>query len=313
MYHGEEAQEDFSCSSGEAPPHRRGRGAAPAARGISSHCPARTEHDLRGRRTTGPCLVVAVGARRKGRGLRYPVNEIGSARRRSVERRRRPTRVSPTRGSAETAPIACPEGVPPPDSRSAPIMSVAGRSRSVQRPCGTLRPSNLLALVQRDGLASNRRGSFAWSQMPHRVAHRVRQLIAACSERRSWATKKNRPRERELRPTMPTLLGGGSQPSRGARADVDGHRAASEAWIGWRQSPAPSLVPAAPELESRRHRRSPRSPPAARRSTVTGRSSSRAIVVNARVLEAAGRDPLGERRRVEVDVERVAVRRHPAA
>ena len=30
------------------------------------------------------------------------------------------------------------------------------------------------------------------------------------------------------------------------------------------------------------------------------------------VLEAAGGDPLGERRRVEVDVERVAVRRHPA-
>ena len=48
-------------------------------------------------------------------------------------------------------------------------------------------------------------------------------------------------------------------------------------------------------------------------STETGRPSSRAIAVNDASVEAAGGDPLGERRRVEVDVERVAVRRHPAS
>lgn len=38
------------------------------------HCPPWTEHVLVGA-GDGPCLVVGVGARRKGRGLQYPVNE----------------------------------------------------------------------------------------------------------------------------------------------------------------------------------------------------------------------------------------------
>ena len=47
-------------------------------------------------------------------------------------------------------------------------------------------------------------------------------------------------------------------------------------------------------------------------STATGRPSSRAIVVNAASSRPQAVIQLGERRRVEVDVERVAVRRHPA-
>ena len=51
--------------------------------------------------------------------------------------------------------------------------------------------------------------------------------------------------------------------------------------------------------------------PAAPRRPSTGRPSSPRERREGRVLEPAGRDPLRERRRVEVDVERVAVRRHP--
>jgi hypothetical protein len=39
------------------------------------HCPPWTEHIFVGA-GDGPCVVLAVGARRKGRGLRYPVSEL---------------------------------------------------------------------------------------------------------------------------------------------------------------------------------------------------------------------------------------------
>src|SRR3970040_342051 len=39
------------------------------------HCPPWTEHVFVGT-GDGPCLVLAVGARLKGQGIRYPVNEV---------------------------------------------------------------------------------------------------------------------------------------------------------------------------------------------------------------------------------------------
>jgi len=39
------------------------------------HCPPWTAHAIVGAGTE-PCVVFAVGARRKGRGLRYPVDEV---------------------------------------------------------------------------------------------------------------------------------------------------------------------------------------------------------------------------------------------
>ena len=39
------------------------------------HCPPWTEHIFVGA-GDGPCLILGVGARRTGRGIRYPVNEL---------------------------------------------------------------------------------------------------------------------------------------------------------------------------------------------------------------------------------------------
>jgi len=39
------------------------------------HCPAWTEHIFVGA-GDGPCLILGVGARRTGRGIRYPVNRL---------------------------------------------------------------------------------------------------------------------------------------------------------------------------------------------------------------------------------------------
>jgi uncharacterized cupin superfamily protein len=74
MYHGEETQEDFLVLAGECLLIVEGQ-----ERHLGPwdffHCPPWTEHVLVGA-GEGPCLTLAVGARRKGRGLRYPVNEV---------------------------------------------------------------------------------------------------------------------------------------------------------------------------------------------------------------------------------------------
>ena len=70
--------------------------------------------------------------------------------------------------------------------------------------------------------------------------------------------------------------------------------------------------PAAPRARARRPRRAPA---AACGPYLVDRHRPAELARDRRehrVLEPAGRDPVGERRRVEVDVERVAVRRHPA-
>ena len=85
----------------------------------------------------------------------------------------------------------------------------------------------------------------------------------------------------------------------------------SEAWSGWGQRPAPS---SAGSSSSSSPKTSSSAATACGRtsSTVTGAPELARDRREHRVLEAAGRDPVGERRRVEVDVERIAVRCHPA-
>ena len=73
MYHGEDAQEDFLVLSGECLLIVEGQERKLGAWDFV-HCQPWTEHVFVGA-GDGPCLVLAVGARRKGRGLRYPVNE----------------------------------------------------------------------------------------------------------------------------------------------------------------------------------------------------------------------------------------------
>ena len=66
------------------------------------------------------------------------------------------------------------------------------------------------------------------------------------------------------------------------------------------------------ELEPEHLAERRRALPASTSSTVTGPPELARHRRELGVLEPAGRDPLRERRRVEIDVERVAVRRHPA-
>ena len=73
MYHAEDAQEDFLVLSGECLLIVEGQERSLPAWDFV-HCPPMTEHVFVGA-GVGPCVVVGVGARRKGRALVYPVNE----------------------------------------------------------------------------------------------------------------------------------------------------------------------------------------------------------------------------------------------
>jgi uncharacterized cupin superfamily protein len=74
MYHAEDAQEDFLVLSGECLLVVEGQ-----ERRLEQwdfvHCPAMTEHVFVGA-GDGPCVLLGTGARRKGRDLVYPVNEV---------------------------------------------------------------------------------------------------------------------------------------------------------------------------------------------------------------------------------------------
>ncbi len=105
LYHGEDAQEDFLVLSGECLLLVEGQERLLKAWDFV-HCPPWTEHIFVGA-GDGPCVVVAVGARRKGRGIRYPVNELAVKHRAGVE-------VETTvpaeayAGLADDRPISCP-------------------------------------------------------------------------------------------------------------------------------------------------------------------------------------------------------------
>jgi len=74
MYHGEETQEDFLVLAGECVLIVEGEERTLRAWDLF-HSPPWAEHVFVGS-GDGPCLILAVGVRVKGRGLRYPVNEI---------------------------------------------------------------------------------------------------------------------------------------------------------------------------------------------------------------------------------------------
>ena len=74
MYHGEDAQENFLVLAGECLLLIEGEKRLLRAWDFV-HCPPWTEHIFVGA-GDGPCLVLGVGARREGRGVRYPVNDL---------------------------------------------------------------------------------------------------------------------------------------------------------------------------------------------------------------------------------------------
>jgi uncharacterized cupin superfamily protein len=73
LYHAEDAQEDFLVLAGECLLLIEGEERRLKAWDFV-HLPPWTEHIFVG--LDEPCLVVAVGARRPGRGLRFPVSEL---------------------------------------------------------------------------------------------------------------------------------------------------------------------------------------------------------------------------------------------
>ena len=74
MYHGEGAQEDFLVIFGECLLIVEGEERLLGAWDFV-HCPAWTEHVFVGP-GDGPCIVLGVGARTQGRGVRYVVNDV---------------------------------------------------------------------------------------------------------------------------------------------------------------------------------------------------------------------------------------------
>lgn len=73
MYHGEGAQEDFLVLSGECVLVIEGE-ERPLRAWDFVHCPAWTRHVFVGG-GEGPCVFLAVGARKDGAGIVYPVDE----------------------------------------------------------------------------------------------------------------------------------------------------------------------------------------------------------------------------------------------
>lgn len=105
MYHGEDAQEDFLVLSGECLLLVEGE-ERPLKAWDFVHCPRWTEHIFVGAGEC-PCVVLAVGARRQGRGIRYPRNEIALKHRAGVEAETA-VPAEAYAGLADDRPIPCP-------------------------------------------------------------------------------------------------------------------------------------------------------------------------------------------------------------
>ncbi len=110
MYHAEDAQEDFLVLSGECVLVIEGEERRLQAWDFV-HCPPMTEHVFVGA-GDGPCVVAAVGARRKGRALVYPVNETALAHGAGVEEETSDPRVAYARFS-EDVPVPTPVELSP--------------------------------------------------------------------------------------------------------------------------------------------------------------------------------------------------------
>jgi uncharacterized cupin superfamily protein len=100
MYHWESAQEDFLVLSGECLLIVEGQ-ERPLKAWDFVHCPPWTEHIFVGA-GDGPCVVLGVGARRKGRGIVYPVNETASRHGAGVDEETSDPRVAYARFSEDT-------------------------------------------------------------------------------------------------------------------------------------------------------------------------------------------------------------------
>ncbi|HUG64779.1 MAG TPA: cupin domain-containing protein [Gaiellaceae bacterium] len=74
MYHAEDAHENFLVLSGDALLIVEGK-ERPLATWDFFHCPPWTKHVIVGAGKS-PCLLLSTGARRQGRGLVYPVDEV---------------------------------------------------------------------------------------------------------------------------------------------------------------------------------------------------------------------------------------------
>ena len=109
MYHAEDAQEDFLVLSGECVLVVEGEERRLQAWDFV-HCPPMTEHVFVGA-GDGPCVVVAVGARRKGRALVYPVNETALRHGAGVEQETSDPGVAYARFS-EDEPVPSPDDLP---------------------------------------------------------------------------------------------------------------------------------------------------------------------------------------------------------
>jgi len=109
MYHAESAQEDFLVLSGECVLLVEGQERRLRAWDFV-HCPPDSEHIFIGA-GEGPCLIVMVGARPEGRGVRYPVSELASKHGASVDTETTDPREAYARFS-EDRPVACPPEFP---------------------------------------------------------------------------------------------------------------------------------------------------------------------------------------------------------
>ena len=109
MYHGEETQEDFLVLAGECVLIVEGE-ERPLRAWDFVHCAPWTEHVFVGA-GDGPCLVLAVGARLKGRGLRYPVNETALKHGAGVEQETSDPSEAYSR-FGDLKPVPCPDEFP---------------------------------------------------------------------------------------------------------------------------------------------------------------------------------------------------------
>ena len=110
MYHAEETQEDFLVLSGECLLIVEGQ-ERPLKAWDFVHCPPWTEHVFVGG-GEGPCVIVGVGARRKGRGLVYPINQTALEYGAGVEEETSEPSVAYA-SFPEAEPIPCPDDFPP--------------------------------------------------------------------------------------------------------------------------------------------------------------------------------------------------------
>ncbi len=110
LYHSEEAEENFLVLAGECLLLIEGEERRLQAWDFV-HCPRWAEHIFVGA-GEGPCVVLGVGARQKGRGVRFPVSEVALKHGAGVEVATTDPRVAYA-GYSRPKPIPCPSEFPP--------------------------------------------------------------------------------------------------------------------------------------------------------------------------------------------------------